>query len=90
MWERHRITPEQADEALADEQCVIFEPDYASVSGRSIRVIGAAPGVGAVLTVIVVVDESGKLWGASAWRSNRRDLAYYEAQWREESHEQDS
>lgn len=90
MWERHQITPEQAEEALADEQCVVFEPDYASVSGQSIRVIGAAASIGQVLTVIVVADGAGKVWGASAWRSNRRDRAYYEAEWKEESHDQDS
>lgn len=77
MWERHAITPEQAEEALDDDSRVVFEPDYASQSGRSVRVIGFAPSVGEVLTVIVVVDENGKEWGGSAWRSNRRDVAYY-------------
>lgn len=77
MWERHAITPEQAEEALEDNSRVNFEPDYACFSGRSVRVIGFAPSVGEVSTVIVVVDEHGKEWGGSAWPSNRRDMAYF-------------
>lgn len=77
MWQRHAVTPAQAEEALADDTRVVFEPDYASQAGRSVRVIGFAPSVGAVLTVIIVVDEDGNEWAGSAWRSNRRDLAYY-------------
>ncbi len=56
---------------------MVFEPDYASVSGQSVRVIGFAPSSDAVLTVIVVVDGNGKEWGGSAWSSNRRDMAHY-------------
>lgn len=78
MLDRHGITPEQAEEALSDESRVVFEPDYASQSGRSVRVIGFAASVGAVVTVIVVVDDDGKEWGGSAWRANRRDVRYYE------------
>lgn len=77
MLDRHGVTPEQAEEALTDDSRVVFEPDYASQSGQSVRVIGFSPSIGDVLTVIVVIDEHGKEWGGSAWRSNRRDLAYY-------------
>lgn len=39
MLERHGVTPEQAQEALADDTRIVFEPDYASrpdgPSGRS-------------------------------------------------------
>ncbi|MEN2737836.1 hypothetical protein ABCS02_08605 [Microbacterium sp. X-17] len=40
MEERHGVTVEQAEEALADPRRIVFEPDYASRSGRSVRVIG--------------------------------------------------
>ncbi|MBX3195680.1 MAG: hypothetical protein KF727_11365 [Microbacteriaceae bacterium] len=78
MQERHGVTVEQAEEALADPDRVVFEPDYASRSGSSVRVVGYSETAGGVLTVIVVVDESGKEWGGSGWLANARDLSYYE------------
>ncbi len=89
MLERHGITPEQAEEALSDDTRVVFEPDYASRSGQSVRVMGFAPSVGDVLTVIVVIDEHGKQWGGSAWRSNRRDVTYYSGNMEGDVDEQD-
>jgi len=35
MAERHGVTFEQANEALADPDALVFDPDYASQSGRS-------------------------------------------------------
>ena len=78
MHERHGVTVEQAEEALADPRRVVFEPDYASVSGSSVRVIGYSQAAGTILTVIVVLGEDGKEWGGSAWPSNPRDRSYYE------------
>ncbi len=78
MLESHGITVEQAEEALADPNRVVFEPDYASVSGSSVRIIGHSQGAEQLVTVIVVVDEQGKEWGASGWPANLRDRAYYE------------
>jgi hypothetical protein len=40
MSARHGITVEQANEALADPDALVFDPDYASQSGRSVRTIG--------------------------------------------------
>jgi len=33
MEERHGVSVEQAEEALADPNRIVFEPDYASKSG---------------------------------------------------------
>ena len=43
MFARHGITAKQADEALTDPEAVVFDPDYASLSGRSVRTIGWQP-----------------------------------------------
>ncbi len=80
MQEKHGITVDQAEEALADDNRVVFEPDYASQSGQSVRVIGKASSLDEVLTVIVVIDEERKEWGASGWIANRRDRSYYFAE----------
>jgi hypothetical protein len=81
--ERHQITPAQANEALADPAQVVLQPDPASQSGRSIRVIGWSESAESLVTVIVVPDE-GILWGANAWRSNALDARRYNAE--EEDH----
>lgn len=73
---KHRVTPEQADEALADPDAVVFEPDYNSTSGESIRTIGYSPSAQSILSVITVEDED-TVFGANAWKSNRRDRRYY-------------
>jgi hypothetical protein len=78
MQEGHGVSVEQAEEALADERRVVFEPDYASRSGQSVRVIGYSTSADKVLTVIVVTDENGKEWGGSGWPANKRDKSYYE------------
>ena len=40
ITEKHGTTPEQADEALADPMRVVIDPDPASKSGASVRIIG--------------------------------------------------
>jgi uncharacterized DUF497 family protein len=35
MAERHGVTVEQANEALADPDALVFDPDYASQSGAA-------------------------------------------------------
>ncbi len=40
MATRHGVSAEQANEALADPDALVFDPDYASQSGRSVRTIG--------------------------------------------------
>ena len=53
---KHGLTPEVADEAFADPHRLVIETDPASVSGRTIRVIGWAYSIQAVVTVIVLPD----------------------------------
>jgi len=73
---KHEVTPAEADEALDDPSAVVFDPDYNTESGQSVRTIGYSPSKGAVLTVITVQEE-GSVYGASAWKSNSRDRRYY-------------
>lgn len=40
MWDRHKVTVSEANEALDDVDAVWFDPDPKSKSGQSIRVIG--------------------------------------------------
>ena len=82
--DRHGIEPAWADEAVADEHAVWLEPDPASRSGDSVRVIGWSGSVRDVLTVILVdaqVDPSalpqGDWWGSNAWVANEKDRRLY-------------
>lgn len=74
---KHGVTPAQADEALADDNAVVFTPDYNSASGESVRTIGDSPSYGDILTVITV-DHDGTTYGVNAWKANSRDRRYYE------------
>jgi len=70
------VTADHAEEALADPAAIVFDPDYNSDSGESVRTIGESPSCGDVLTVITVEHE-GAVYGVNAWRSNPRDRNYY-------------
>jgi hypothetical protein len=39
---KHGVTPDEADEALADPDRVVIKPDPASKSGRGVRIIWKA------------------------------------------------
>lgn len=78
MRARHRVTPEEADEAVADIDAVWFDPDPVSKSGRSVRVIGYSRSRQAVLTVILVHRDEGGYWGANGWESSAADRRRYE------------
>ena len=69
MWLHHRVLLSWAQQAWEDPAALVADPDPASHSGRSIRVIGYSPGARAVLVLILVKDE-GRLVAASAWRAN--------------------
>jgi hypothetical protein len=69
MWLRHRVLPSWAMQAWEDPSALVVDPDPASRSGRSIRVIGYSSGAGAILVLILVRDED-QLVAASAWRAN--------------------
>jgi len=65
-----------AADAVADENAALIDPDYNSKSGSSMRVIGWSSEAGFLITVIIVRFE-GKLFAASAWKSNSKDLKLY-------------
>jgi len=76
MFARHGVTTAQAEEALADPERVVINPDYASKTGQSVRIIGYSESLDKVLTIIVVVDD-GHEYGANGWESNARDRYIY-------------
>lgn len=73
---KHGTNPDVANEALADPNRVVINPDPASKSGRSVRVIGFSITAQTVLTVIVI-DDAGITHGVNAWEANARDLRLY-------------
>lgn len=40
MQHKHRLTPEVANDTLADANRVVIDPDYNSTSGESVRIVG--------------------------------------------------
>ena len=50
----HQITVQAANEALADPDALLFDPDPKSTSGHSARVIGFSPTAAAILVPILV------------------------------------
>jgi hypothetical protein len=85
MWESHGITPQEANEAVNDPVAAWFIPDYASRSGKSIRVIGYSPTAARILTVILVDDRTCTLdyFGSNAWPANDKDSNAYLNDWEE-------
>lgn len=76
LRERGRITVAEANDALADPERVVIDPDYNSKSGRSVRIIGFSPLAGWLLTIIVV-EEDGREYGVNGWHSNDKDHRIY-------------
>ena len=77
---KHGLTSEAADEAFADPDRLVIDPDPASVSGRTIRIIGWSTTKQQLVTVIVLPD--GEVTsGVNAWGANAIDQRRY----REES-----
>lgn len=78
MYSKHGVTTAQAGEALEDPNRVVIEPDYASLTGDSVRVIGYVPSLDTILTVLLVVDPATeRVYGASGWESNIKDRNIY-------------
>ena len=75
----HQITVRAANEALADPDALLFDPDPKSVSSQNARVIGFSPTAAAVLVVILVrrKDRPGSWWGANGWRANSTNRRIY-------------
>lgn len=76
MEQQHGITPEVANDALGDANRVVIDPDYNSMSGRSIRIIGFSPITDDIITVIVLEDE-GIEYGVNGWVANEKDRRIY-------------
>lgn len=76
MAQRHGISPEIANDALADAQRVVIEPDYNSKSGRTVRVIGFSILAGDVITVIALED-AGTEYRVNGWPANEKDRRIY-------------
>ncbi|MGH3671976.1 MAG: hypothetical protein ACRDSH_15300 [Pseudonocardiaceae bacterium] len=68
----------EADEAVDDIDAVWFDPDPASRSHRSVRVIGYSHSRRAILTVILVHRGDGAYYGANGWESNPADQRRYQ------------
>jgi hypothetical protein len=79
MLTRHQVTVQEANEALADADALLFDPDPKSMSGVSARVIGYSPTAATVLVVILArrEDKPGSWWGANGWRANSTDRRIY-------------
>ncbi len=57
MHQRHGVTMQSANKALAYLRALVFDPDYASLSGHSVRTIGWSDTAGRLLTVITVTED---------------------------------
>jgi hypothetical protein len=57
IWTKHQTTVDQANEALADPDRIVLDPDPASRSGVSVRTIGYSVTRAALVTVITVEDD---------------------------------
>ncbi|NLE81026.1 MAG: transposase [Rhodococcus sp.] len=78
MWNRHKVSVLEANEAVRDIDGLWFDPDPRSRSGRGVRVIGYSHSRRAVITVIVVRRSAGSFYGANGWESNSSDRSRYE------------
>lgn len=81
---RHGVETTWADEAASDTSAAWLNPDPASASGLSARVIGYSGSAEGLLTLILLPADTdpadppdGVWWGANAWRSNARDQRIY-------------
>ncbi len=79
MSSRHQVSIAEANEALADSDARLFDPDPKSKYATSARVIGYSSTAVAVLVVILVhrQDKPGAWWGANGWRANSTDRRIY-------------
>lgn len=75
MTAKHGVAPTEANEAVADPQRVILDPDPSSISGKGIRVVGQTSN-GRLLSVLLL-KVSGVLYGVNGWEANARDARIY-------------
>ena len=77
MWFRHRILVSWAQEACQDSARIVLDPDPASRSGRSLRVIGLSRQANSIL-VVILVRQGSTFFAATSWRANEQDRRMYE------------
>ena len=73
---KHGLSPQGANEALADPNRVVIAPDYNSRSGRSVRIIGYSDSEDDIMTVIVL-EHDGIEYGVNGWVANGKDRRLY-------------
>ena len=76
MHASHGISVQVANDALADPDRVVIEPDYNSRTGRSVRIIGYSMLAQGIVTVIVLSD-GGVDYGVNGWLANEKDQRIY-------------
>lgn len=76
MQRKHGIAPAVADDALADPNRVLIDPDYNSRSGQSVRIIGYSTVADDIITVIVLTH-AGTEYGVNGWPANAKDRRIY-------------
>jgi uncharacterized DUF497 family protein len=76
MFAKHGVSLRMAAEAVEDPMRVLLEPDYNSVSGASVRIIGYSATAQQVVTLIAL-SKNGKDFGVNGWVSNEKDLRIY-------------
>jgi hypothetical protein len=76
MTSKHQITPAMANEALADPSRLVLDPDPASESGRSVRIVGWSATHGG-LVMVIVLEERGHEYGVNGWPVNDVDRGRY-------------
>ncbi|MGO1320089.1 MAG: hypothetical protein ACTII7_11870 [Galactobacter sp.] len=77
MWERHRVTPDEAEEAIDDPEALLQSPDPAGRSGMSDRYVGWSD-TRDELIVVIVIRFDGETYGSNAWPANTTHQRLYE------------
>ena len=76
MYASHGISVSVANDALADPDRVVIDPDYNSATGRGVRIIGYSMLAQGIVTVIVLSD-GGVDYGVNGWLANEKDQRIY-------------
>lgn len=80
MWDGHKVTVDEANEALSDTNQAWIEPDPISTSGQTLRVVGYCSSRAELLVVILRRSDKapGVLFGLNSWPANEKYRRIYE------------